>query len=77
MVSWGFESSIFRHRGKRRCSKGLPSAGAGLGRNLWNSKHNRYCGGLLIRYTLDGVVSVRVRPVPPERSKEERSESKR
>lgn len=30
-----------------------------------NSKHNRYCGGLLIRSPMDFGVQVRVLPVPP------------
>lgn len=32
----------------------------------WNSKHNRYCGGLLIRSPMDFGVQVQVLTVPPK-----------
>ena len=44
---------------------GTPLATTGATRN---SKHNRYCSGLLIRSPADAGVLVRVRPVPPIRS---------
>ena len=38
----------------------------GLAPYIRDSKHNRYCGGLLIRSPIDFGVQVQVLPVPPK-----------
>ena len=71
MGSCGFESCTFRHRGNDACGWVHRTAlrVVCLGCQIRNSKHNRYCGGLLIHSSVDAGVSVQVRSVPPIKAK--------
>lgn len=56
-------STPVQKTGKRETVCGFESL---ISRQIRNSKHNRYCGGLLIRSPMDFGVQVQVLPVPPK-----------
>ena len=65
MVFRGFESSIFRHGSIPTLRVRQAERPEKLAAGTRNSKHNRYCGGLLIRSSVDSGVLVQVQSVPP------------